>query len=67
MPDPVTTSPRGRRDHMDVYGASLLVGFSVILGLNQALVKLVNVGFAPVFQSGLRSACAFIPVLAYAL
>ncbi len=52
---------------MDVYGASLLVGFSVILGLNQALVKLVNVGFAPVFQSGLRSACAFILVLAYAL
>jgi len=52
---------------MDTFGASLLVGFSVLLGLNQALVKLVNDGFAPVFQSGLRSACAFLPVLAYAL
>jgi drug/metabolite transporter (DMT)-like permease len=28
---------------------------------------LVNAGFAPVFQSGLRSACAFLPVLAFAL
>lgn len=39
----------------------------MLLGLNQALVKLVNAGFAPVFQSGLRSACAFLPVLAFAL
>lgn len=38
----------------------------MLLGLNQALVKLVNAGFAPVFQAGLRSACAFLPVLAFA-
>lgn len=56
-----------RRDRMDLSGASLLVGFSVLLGFNQALVKLVNAGFAPVFQSGLRSACALLPVLLYAL
>jgi drug/metabolite transporter (DMT)-like permease len=55
------------RERMDALGVSVLIGFSVVLGLNQALVKLVNVGFAPVFQSGLRSACAFLPVLAYAL
>ena len=41
--------------------------FNALLGVNQALVKLVNAGFAPVFQSGLRSACAFLPVLAFAL
>ncbi len=56
-----------RRDHMDAFGASFLIGFSLLLGLNQALVKLVNAGFSPVFQVGLRSACAFLPVLLYAL
>ncbi|NIP15859.1 MAG: EamA family transporter [Pseudomonadales bacterium] len=40
---------------------------NVLLGLNQSVVKLVNDGFAPVFQSGLRSACAIVPVLGYAL
>ncbi len=48
-------------------GGSLLLGFSVVLGLNQALVKIVNEGMAPVFQSGLRSACAFPLVLAFAV
>jgi drug/metabolite transporter (DMT)-like permease len=55
------------KDHIDALGATLLIGFAVVLGLNQALVKIVNAGFAPVFQSGLRSACAFIPVLGFAL
>ena len=52
---------------MDALGASFLISFNVLLGLNQALVKLVNAGFSPVFQVGLRSACAFLPVLLYAL
>lgn len=52
---------------MDALGASFLIGFNLLLGLNQALVKLVNAGFSPVFQVGLRSACAFLPVLLYAL
>ena len=56
-----------RRDRMDALGASFLIGFNLLLGLNQALVKLVNAGFSPVFQVGLRSACAFLPVLLYAL
>lgn len=30
-------------------------------------MKIVNDGFAPVFQAGLRSACAIVPVLAFAL
>lgn len=51
---------------MDAFAASLLIGFSILLGLNQALVKLVNAGFEPVFQSGLRSACAFFVVLIWA-
>ena len=56
-----------RRDRIDLIGGSVLVTFSALLGLNQALVKLVNAGFAPVFQSGLRSACALVPIALYAL
>ncbi|MEE2782355.1 MAG: DMT family transporter [Pseudomonadota bacterium] len=56
-----------RKSHIDLLGGSLLVGFSVLLGLNQALIKVVNQGFAPIFQSGLRSALAFLPVLVFAL
>lgn len=56
-----------RKDRIDLFGGVVLVMFSLLLGLNQALVKLVNAGFAPVFQAGLRSACAFLPVLLFAL
>jgi len=51
------------RAHIDALGASLLIGFSALLGLNQALVKLVNEGLAPLFQSGVRSALAFLVLL----
>ncbi|MEO0360376.1 MAG: DMT family transporter [Pseudomonadota bacterium] len=56
-----------RKDRIDLTGGAVLVAFSLLLGLNQALVKLVNEGFAPIFQAGLRSACAILPVLLYAL
>jgi len=52
---------------MDAFGAGVLVGLNGLLGLNQALVKLVNAGFSPVFQAGFRSACALLPVLLYAV
>ena len=52
---------------MDLLAISFLIGFNVILGLNQALVKLVNAGFSPLFQGGLRSLCAFLPVLIFAV
>lgn len=56
-----------RRDRIDAFGAVALVTFSALMGLNQVLIKLVNAGLAPVFQAGLRSACALLPVLLYAL
>ena len=56
-----------RKANIDALAASILIGFNVLLGLNQALVKIVNDGFAPVFQAGLRSACAIVPVLAFAM
>lgn len=56
-----------KKDRMDAFGATLLVCFSVMLGLNQVLIKLVNAGLQPVFQAGLRSVVAFGPVLIFAL
>ncbi len=56
-----------RKDRIDTLGASVLVAFSVLLGLNQVMIKVVNAGLAPVFQAGLRSALSFFPVLAFAL
>ena len=56
-----------RKASMDTLGVVLLVSFSVILGLNQALVKIVNTGYSPLFQGGLRSTLAFLPVLLFAV
>ncbi|MGB0844259.1 MAG: DMT family transporter [Alphaproteobacteria bacterium] len=56
-----------RKDSLDTLGILFLIWFSAMLGLNQVLVKLVNETLQPVFQAGLRSALAFIPVFAWAL
>ena len=37
----------------------------MLLGLNQTLVKIVNTGIHPLFQVGLRSLLASIPVLLF--
>ena len=55
-----------RKDRIDAIGAAALIGFSLLMGLNQVLVKLVNAGLAPAFQAGLRSACALPLVLLFA-
>jgi drug/metabolite transporter (DMT)-like permease len=52
---------------LDLLAVSFLICFNVLLGLNQALVKLVNDGFSPLLQGGLRSACAVLPVLIFAV
>ena len=44
-----------RKDHIDAFGGTMLVGFSAMMGLNQVMVKLVNAGLDPVFQAGLRA------------
>lgn len=55
-----------RKDRIDAFGAAALIMFSLLMGLNQVLIKLVNAGFSPVFQAGLRSICALVPVLIFA-
>jgi len=56
-----------RKDRIDTTGATLLLAFSALLGLNQVLIKFVNAGIAPIFQAGLRSFCAFFVVLLIAM
>ena len=41
--------------HMDGFGAAALVGFFLLLAVNQVVIKLTNDGFQPVFAAGLRS------------
>jgi drug/metabolite transporter (DMT)-like permease len=55
-----------RKDRIDALGATALVTFALLMGVNQVLIKLVNVGLAPAFQAGLRSACALPFVLLFA-
>lgn len=55
-----------RKDRIDAIGAGVLIGFSLLMGFNQALVKLVNAGFAPSFQAGLRSIVALVAIILFA-
>ena len=50
---------------IDGIAATFLIVFSILLGLNQVLVKLVNLGMHPIFQVALRSTLAIIPILIY--
>ena len=47
-----------RKDGIDAFGAVALIGFSMVLGFNQVIIKVVNEGFQPVFWAGLRSVIA---------
>lgn len=56
-----------RKDRIDALGAAVLLTFSLLVGLNQVMIKLVNAGMQPVFQAGMRSVFAFLPVLIFAV
>ena len=49
-----------RKDRLDVFGGSVLLGVTLLLAFNQVIVKLVNAGLQPVFFAGLRSALAMV-------
>ncbi len=51
-----------RKDRLDTFGVVSLVLFSVLLGFNQVVIKVVNEGLQPVFFAGLRSAGAVVCV-----
>jgi len=47
-----------RKDRLDWFGTSVLLGITLLLAVNQIIVKEVNSGLQPVFFAGLRSALA---------
>ena len=50
---------------IDFLAGTFLIIFSILLGLNQVMVKLVNEGMHPIFQVALRSTFAIFPILIY--
>jgi len=54
-----------RKPHIDLAGAVALTTFAIVLGFNQVVIKVSNGGFSPVFMAGLRSALAFLVMLAW--
>jgi drug/metabolite transporter (DMT)-like permease len=56
--DANTGDSMNRKDRLDVFGGSLLLGVTLLLAFNQIIVKLVNAGLQPVFFAGLRSVLA---------
>ena len=56
-----------KKNNIDLTGVVVLISFSMLLGLNQTLVKIVNYGIHPIFQVGLRSLIAAIPVLIFCI
>ncbi|MFN3936303.1 MAG: DMT family transporter [Gemmobacter sp.] len=51
-----------RRDRIDGIGLAALIALSLLFGLNQVTIKLVNAGFNPVFAAAVRSAIAVLAV-----
>ena len=54
-----------KKNNIDFVGGSILIILSVLLGLNQSLIKICNQGIHPILQIGLRSFLAIIPVMIY--
>lgn len=56
----------GRMDEkraIDGFGATALVGFALVLAINQVVIKVTGGGFGPVFQAGLRSVLGLVVLL----
>jgi len=57
----------GRKDHIDLVGVLMLVGLTMLWGVNYPVVKVTNLGLSPVFNSLLRSVIASILGILYCL
>lgn len=56
-----------RKTSLDAAGVAALLTMSILLGLNNVVVKIVNEGLQPIFFAGLRSAGAAVVVLVWML
>lgn len=51
------------KQNIDSFGVICLVGFSILLGINHVIIKIVNNGIQPIFFCGLRSFIAAIFII----
>jgi drug/metabolite transporter (DMT)-like permease len=56
-----------KKDHIDLVGFLILVGCTLLWGLNYPVVKLTNTGLSPVFNSLTRSVIASVCGIGYCL
>jgi drug/metabolite transporter (DMT)-like permease len=56
-------APMERKTSIDAFGATALIGFALLLGLNQVVIKVTGGGFGPVLLAALRSAGAVVILL----
>ena len=52
-----------RKSAIDLFGAASLIGFSMLLAVNQVSIKIGNTGLQPVFMAGARSVGALVVLL----
>ena len=55
------------KDHLDLKGFLILLCLTMLWGVNYTAVKIANVGFAPIFNSFLRSSIASACGIVYCL
>lgn len=56
-----------RKTKFDAVGIGAMVGFTLLMAINQVAIKFVNDGLQPVFQAGLRSFFAAILITGFVL
>lgn len=49
-----------KKSQIDLFGATALTGFALLLAFNQVVIKVTNDGLQPVFFAGLRSVGAVV-------
>ena len=52
-----------KKTKIDAFGAIALICFSLLLGINHVVIKIVNIGLNPIFFAGIRSFIAFIFII----
>ena len=52
-----------QKANIDTFGAICLIAFSLLLGINHVVIKVVNNGLQPIFFCGLRSAIAALFIM----
>ena len=52
-----------KKTKIDSFGAIALISFSLLLGINHVVIKIVNLGLNPIFFAGIRSFIAFIFII----